>query len=65
MPEQIEGQCPNCSHKVIFTLDQTGGHISCSGCSIDIDPKTLLNQLVEMLDQFDKTANKVSPDDPG
>ena len=65
MSEQIEGNCPNCGHKVIFTLDSAGGHISCSGCSVTIDPKVLLGQLVEMLDHFNKEAHKASPDEPG
>ncbi|MDR2724740.1 MAG: hypothetical protein LBC90_01465 [Candidatus Adiutrix sp.] len=64
MSGQIEGQCPNCGHKVIFTLDQEGGHISCFGCSITIDPKTLLGQLVEMLDRLDKKADQAPPKDP-
>ena len=65
MPKQIEGQCSNCGHKVVFTLDPAGGHIACSGCSVAIDPKAIVGQLVEILDRLDEAAHKASPDEPG
>ena len=64
MPKQIEGECPNCGHKVVFTMDPAGGRIACSGCFFAIDPKTLVGQLVEILDRLDNAAHKATPDDP-
>ena len=52
---EIEAKCPECGQKVTLILGPMGGPITCSGCSVDIDPNDFVDFSHWINDLLDKT----------